>query len=81
MSEPTSDGSSVGESLRQTPLRDWHASHGARMVPFGGWDMPVQYATGVLTEHHAVRNAVGLFDIGHMGQVAVSGPQALAWLQ
>ncbi|NBT94776.1 MAG: hypothetical protein EBT47_07205 [Chloroflexi bacterium] len=41
------------------------------MVPFGGWEMPVQYPAGVLAEHHAVRNAVGLFDIGHMGQVDV----------
>ena len=54
---------------------------GARMVPFGGWDMPVQYPTGVLTEHHAVRERAGLFDIGHMGQVDVEGPDALEFLQ
>lgn len=81
MSDPAPDSGASDGLLRRTPLRDWHAAHGARMVPFGGWDMPVQYASGVLTEHHAVRNAVGLFDIGHMGQVAVSGPHAIAWLQ
>ncbi len=51
------------------------------MVPFGGWEMPVQYPTGVLTEHHAVRQRAGLFDIGHMGQVRFEGPQALQFLQ
>jgi aminomethyltransferase len=80
MSEPDGAGA-FGATLRRTPLWDWHVAHGARMVPFGGWDMPVQYSTGVLNEHHAVRNSVGLFDIGHMGQVTVSGVHALAWLQ
>jgi aminomethyltransferase len=51
------------------------------MVPFGGWDMPVQYPSGVLAEHHAVRERAGLFDIGHMGQVEVEGPDALEFLQ
>ena len=51
------------------------------MVPFGGWDMPVQYPTGVLAEHHAVRERAGLFDIGHMGQLEVEGPDALEFLQ
>jgi aminomethyltransferase len=51
------------------------------MVPFGGWDMPVQYSSGVLTEHHAVRERAGLFDIGHMGQLEVEGPDALEFLQ
>ena len=50
-------------------------------MPFGGWEMPVQYPTGVLTEHHAVRQRAGLFDIGHMGQVRFEGPQALHFLQ
>ncbi|NBP76621.1 MAG: glycine cleavage system aminomethyltransferase GcvT, partial [Proteobacteria bacterium] len=70
-----------GEPLRRTPLFDTHVSLGGRMVPFGGWEMPVQYPAGVLAEHHAVRNAVGLFDIGHMGQVDVSGTDALEYLQ
>ncbi|MSQ43258.1 MAG: glycine cleavage system aminomethyltransferase GcvT [Chloroflexi bacterium] len=70
-----------GEPLRRTPLFDTHVSLGGRMVPFGGWGMPVQYPAGVLAEHYAVRNAVGLFDIGHMGQVYVSGADALEYLQ
>jgi aminomethyltransferase len=51
------------------------------MVPFGGWEMPVQYPTGVLAEHHAVRERAGLFDIGHMGQILFEGPDALEFLQ
>jgi aminomethyltransferase len=66
-------------SLRQTALHAAHVEWGARMVPFGGWSMPVQYA-GILAEHHAVRQAAGLFDIGHMGEFFVSGPGAAAWL-
>ncbi len=53
----------------QTKLHDWHVRAGARMVDFGGWDMPVQYATGPREEHLRVRDAAGLFDIDHMGQV------------
>jgi len=68
----------VGE-LKQTPLTRWHEEHGARMVPFAGYTMPVQY-TGVLAEHAAVRERVGLFDITHMGEVYVAGPGAEAWL-
>ncbi|MGH2352184.1 MAG: glycine cleavage system aminomethyltransferase GcvT [Chloroflexota bacterium] len=68
-------------ALRRTPLHDVHVQLGARMVPFGGWDMPVQYPTGVLAEHHAVRERAGLFDIGHMGQFAFEGPEALEFLQ
>src|ERR1700693_5386133 len=66
--------------LKRTPLRDVHAAAGAKMVPFGGWDMPVQYA-GIIEEHRCVRSAVGLFDISHMGEFEVSGPGALAALQ
>lgn len=65
--------------LKQTPLTQWHIDHGARMVPFAGYTMPVQYE-GVLAEHAAVRDAVGLFDITHMGEVYVEGPEAGAWL-
>jgi aminomethyltransferase len=68
------------ESLKQTALRDRHVDLGARMVPFAGWEMPVQYE-GILAEHRAVRTAAGLFDLGHMGQVDVVGPDALAFLQ
>ena len=60
---------------RQTPLHAWHVARKARMVPFGGWDMPVQY-TSILDEHKAVRSAAGLFDISHMGRLAVDGPDA-----
>jgi aminomethyltransferase len=65
--------------LKTTPLTSWHREHGARMVPFAGYEMPVQY-TGVLVEHAAVREQVGLFDITHMGEVYVSGPDAEAWI-
>ncbi|MBI3825325.1 MAG: glycine cleavage system aminomethyltransferase GcvT [Candidatus Rokubacteria bacterium] len=67
-------------ALKRTPLNDAHRKAGARMVPFGGWDMPVQY-TGIVEEHRAVRSAVGLFDVSHMGEFEVEGPQALAALQ
>jgi aminomethyltransferase len=65
--------------LKQTPLHQWHLDHGARMVPFAGFAMPVQYE-GVLAEHAAVRDHVGLFDITHMGETYVEGPEAGAWL-
>lgn len=61
--------------LKQTSLNAVHRSLGARMVDFGGWDMPVQY-TGIMDEHHAVRRAVGLFDVSHMGEIEIRGPQA-----
>ncbi len=66
--------------MKRTPLHERHGELGARMVAFGGWEMPVQY-TGIADEHHATRNAAGLFDISHMGQVDVHGPDALAFLQ
>jgi aminomethyltransferase len=65
----------------RTKLHDWHLAHGARMVDFGGWDMPVQYESGPREEHQRVREAAGLFDIDHMGRVEVSGPHAEAFLQ
>jgi glycine cleavage system T protein (aminomethyltransferase) len=67
-------------NLKHTPLYDTHVALGARMVEFGGWEMPVQY-TSILEEHHAVRTAAGLFDIDHMGQFDVTGRDALAFLQ
>ena len=66
--------------LKRTPLHDVHVKAGAKMVPFGGWDMPVQYA-GIVEEHKAVRSAVGLFDISHMGEFEVAGAGALAAAQ
>ena len=63
--------------LRQTPLNATHRRLGARMVDFGGWDMPVQYS-GIIDEHNTVRTAVGVFDVSHMGELEVRGPEALA---
>jgi aminomethyltransferase len=70
----------VSTPLKRTPLYHEHVAAGARMVPFGGWEMPVQY-TGIIEEHRAARNAVGLFDVSHMGEFEVEGPGALAALQ
>ena len=64
----------------RTPLYDAHVALGARMVPFGGWDMPVQYQSGIIAEVHAVRNGAGLFDVSHMGRVYISGPAATEFL-
>lgn len=58
----------------RTPLYDLHVSLGARMVPFAGYDMPVQYPTGIITEHNWTRSSTGLFDVSHMGQCFVAGP-------
>jgi aminomethyltransferase len=66
--------------LRRTPLYDRHAAAGARLVPFAGWEMPLQY-TGIREEHCAVRDGAGVFDVSHMGQVETTGPQAAAFLQ
>ena len=65
--------------LKRTPLRDFHASHGARLVDFAGWEMPVQYRS-ILEEHKAVRRAAGLFDVSHMGEFDVGGPGAWEFL-
>jgi aminomethyltransferase len=61
--------------LKRTPLRDFHAAHGARLVDFAGWEMPVQFRS-ILEEHKAVRRSAGLFDVSHMGEVDVRGPDA-----
>jgi aminomethyltransferase len=65
--------------LKRTPLRDFHLAHGARLVDFAGWEMPVQYRS-ILDEHRAVRRAAGLFDVSHMGEFDVLGPGASAFL-
>jgi aminomethyltransferase len=75
-------------SLKQTPLHALHVSRGAKMVPFAGYDMPVQYGTGVLKEHLHTRAAAGLFDVSHMGQIRLrpksgrleDAARALEWL-
>src|SRR5580692_7427317 len=61
--------------LKHTALHPIHRAAGAKMVDFGGWDMPVQYS-GIIDEHQAVRKAVGLFDVSHMGEIEIRGPQA-----
>lgn len=65
----------MDETLKRTPLFDNHVSRGAKMVPFAGWEMPVQYV-GVIPEHISTRSAAGLFDVSHMGEVFVTGAQA-----
>src|SRR3954468_4858392 len=65
---------------KRTALHDRHAAAGAKLVPFAGWEMPVQY-TGVRSEHVAVRSAAGIFDVSHMGQIATTGPDAEGLLQ
>ena len=62
-------------SLRATPLNSVHRALGAKMVDFGGWDMPVQYS-GIIEEHNAVRTSVGVFDVSHMGEIEIRGPEA-----
>jgi aminomethyltransferase len=66
--------------LKRTSLYDEHVAAGARLVPFAGWEMPVQYE-GVAAEHAAVRERAGMFDVSHMGQIGTSGPDAKAFLQ
>src|SRR4051794_25989991 len=68
------------EALQRTPLHDRHVAAGARLVPFAGWEMPVQYA-GIREEHTAVRERAGVFDVSHMGEIETSGPDAEAFLQ
>ena len=73
--------SAADTELLKTPLHDLHAELGARMVPFAGYSMPVQYPAGLIAEHRHVREAAGLFDVSHMGQVRLAGPDAAAALE
>src|SRR6185436_9504512 len=68
-------GSAAVQTLRRTPLYERHAALGARLVPFAGWEMPVQY-TSIVGEHRAVRTSAGVFDVSHMGQLQISGDGA-----
>jgi aminomethyltransferase len=70
----------VSGTLKKTPLHERHRAHGARMVEFGGWDMPVEYS-GLAAEHVAVRTRAGLFDVSHMGEIEIAGRDALAAVQ
>jgi aminomethyltransferase len=67
--------------LKKTALNDAHRKSGGRMIDFGGWDMPVQYTAGTIEEHMAVRLGVGIFDVSHMGEIEIRGPQALDLIQ
>ena len=66
-------------ALKTTPLHTWHVAHGAKTADFGGWDMPIEYI-GIVAEHIAVREAVGIFDVSHMGKLVLTGNQVATWL-
>src|SRR4029453_15035538 len=70
----------IAPVLKKTPLHARHCRSNARMVPFGGWEMPVEYS-GITAEHLAVRTRAGLFDVSHMGEIEVAGKDALAAVQ
>jgi len=72
---------STNEPLSRTPLYDLHVELGAKIVPFAGYQMPVQYPSGIIREHNHTRTQAGLFDVSHMGQVRLSGPDAAAALE
>ena len=67
--------------LKRTQLYDAHVAAGADMVDFGGWEMPIQYPTGIVAEHLYTRHACGLFDVSHMGRLLIEGPERIAFLQ
>ena len=67
-------------ALQRTPLYDVHVALGGKIVPFAGFEMPVQYPTGITAEHNAVRKACGLFDVSHMGEFIITGPQAVEFV-
>jgi aminomethyltransferase len=71
----------MADALKRTPLFEQHQLLGGKIVPFAGFEMPVQYPAGIMAEHQAVRRAAGLFDVSHMGELDVRGPDALAFLQ
>ena len=76
---PRPNQTTMPTALATTPLHDWHIAHGARMVDFAGWSMPVQY-TSVVEEHNATRQLRTLFDVSHMGRFRFTGPGAVAFL-
>ena len=67
--------------LKQTPLFGTHISLGAKMVPFAGWRMPIQYPKGVIQEHLSIRSHVGLFDVSHMGEIDITGTDSATLIQ
>ena len=66
--------------MKHTPLAETHRALGAKMVPFAGWEMPIQYRAGIMAEHQTVRTAVGVFDVSHMGEFEVTGPDRNAFV-
>jgi len=79
--ERAGGGGEAAAALRRTPFFDRHVALSARLVDFGGWEMPVQYAGGIVAEHLATRKGAGLFDVSHMGRFTLRGPGALPFLQ
>jgi len=71
----------MAENLKHTPLYSVYKNYGAKLIDFGGWELPVQFSTGILEEHQAVRERAGLFDVSHMGEVEVKGKDALQYIQ
>jgi len=71
----------MNQGIRKTVFHGWHKSHGAHMVNFGGWEMPLNYGPGIIEEHLATRKFGGLFDVSHMGRFSISGEGALPFLQ
>src|SRR5699024_6042632 len=67
--------------LKRTPLYPAYAAHGAKTIDFGGWDLPVQFSSGIIQEHQMTRTKATLFDVSHMGEIKVQGPDSLAFLQ
>src|ERR1043165_8757933 len=78
MADETADSTSAGASSMQSPLHARHVALGAKFAEFGGWSMPLEYPSGVVKEHTAVREAVGIFDVSHLGKAMVHGPGAAA---
>src|SRR5688572_23659160 len=67
-------------TLKRTPFHDIHVALGAKIVPFAGYEMPVQYPTGITADHNAGRTSAGLFDVSHMGEFMIAGPQAVEFV-
>jgi aminomethyltransferase len=70
----------MADALKRTPLFETHKALGGKMVPFAGWEMPVQYSAGIIAEHKAVRTHAGIFDVSHMGEIEVTGPDRNAFV-
>jgi aminomethyltransferase len=81
LSDSSTSSAAAPETLLKTPLHDLHVELGARMVPFAGYSMPVQYPAGLMAEHLHTRQAAGLFDVSHMGQLRLVGADAAAALE